>query len=451
MKRSHTEATDPLAIYGQCFRIKKSSSESRSFCELQKRKVCLVNSFIGEIVQVDRCKFGEDRCYNKLNLVNVAFLHRNVFCHVPVDCVDVNNPLKYQCFLCDNANLTSHFDNARMHLIECHPSECWPAWITPENKSKPKLSYITPLKRLLLDQYSSRDENSKKYDLYKLRKKTGIENKRFKAQQSHSMRFNVQLKKSNNVSTEKKAEIEALKSELQQEKIINADLEKIVDKLNVQLEKAITDPEEKKTEIEQLKATIGHLTNELKNAKATIDIEVEDKESNRSVTMILNADLEKKVDKLRAQLEKAFTDPEDKKTEIEQLKATIGRLTNELKYAKATINIEFEDKECKCSVTKILNADLEKKVDKLEKTNTDIEMKKAEIEQLKATISHLTTELKNAKATINIEFEDKECKCSVTKILNADLEKKVDKLKGHLELREKEIRALTELKMDGVE
>jgi peptidoglycan hydrolase CwlO-like protein len=138
----------------------------------------------------------------------------------------------------------------------------------------------------------------------------------------------------------------------------------------------------------------------------------------------LNADLEKKVDKLRAQLEKAITAvPEEKKAEIEQLKATIGHLTNELKNAKATINIEFEDKECKCSAIKILNADLEKKVDKLraqlEKATYVPEKKKAEIEQLKATIGHLTNELKNAKATINIEFEDKECKCSVTKILRS--------------------------------
>jgi HAMP domain-containing protein len=356
------------------------------FCELHKKNVCFVNTVIGEIVQVNRCRFGEDRCYNELNLVNVAFLHRkNVYCHVPVDCIDVNKPLQYQCFLCDNSNLTRHFNKARLHLIECHPSECWPAWITPENIAKPKPQYITTLKRLLLNSYLSRGEYeySKNGDLHFLRKQTGTENERFK----------VQLKKSNTDSREITAEIEekifkieALKSELQQEKIFNAYLEKKVDKLRA-----------KKTEIEQLKATIGHLTNELKNSKATNGIVIE----KPSLTL--------------------------KRTRAE---------------------IELEDKECKCSVIKILNADLEKKVDKLEKANTDIEMKKPEIEQLKATISHLANELKNAKATINIEFEDKECKCSVTKILNADLEKKVDKLKGQLELREKEIRALTEIKVE---
>jgi chromosome segregation ATPase len=259
----------------------------------------------------------------------------------------------------------------------------------------------------------------------------------------------AQLKKDITDHEEKKAESEILKSELQIKNILNEDLEKKVDKLMAQHEKAITDHEEKKAESEVLKS-------ELQKEK------------------IFNADLEKKVDKLRAQLEKlknaitdlegvqvfchkilnekANADIEMKKAEIKQLKAAIGCLTNELKNAKATINIEFEDKECKCSVTKILNADLEKKVDKLraqlEKANTDPAEKKAEIEQLKATISRLTNELKNAKATINIEFEDKECKCSVTKILNADLENKVDKLKGHLELREMEIRALTERKIE---
>jgi hypothetical protein len=181
MKRSHTEVTEPLAIYGQCFRINKTSSPSKFFSELHQRNIHFKNTVIGEIVQVYRCKSAEDRCYNECNLVNVGCLHRRgVFSHVPVDCIDVNNPLKYQCFLCDNSDLGNHFENARLHLIECHPSECWPGWITPENDAKPKPNYITLLKRLLIDQYISRNEIAKKYDLDHLRNITEKENERFK-------------------------------------------------------------------------------------------------------------------------------------------------------------------------------------------------------------------------------------------------------------------------------
>jgi predicted RNase H-like nuclease (RuvC/YqgF family) len=295
------------------------------------------------------------------------------------------------------------------------------------------------------------------------------------------VRFKWQLKTALKDSEEKKAEIEALKRELQK-----AHSSSPIDQTMISKEDQACD-KENEPKVDQLKATIGHLTNELKNAEATMQrlrLEIEDKECKCSITRILDADLEKKVD----QLEKAHIDIEDKMAEIEHLKATISHLTTELKNAKATIDIEFEDKECKCSLTKILNTDLEKELDKLksqlEKAITDPEEKRAEIEalkselqrahssspadktmtikeehagdkdreaeiaQLKLTIGHLTNELKNSKATINIEFKDKECKCSVTKILNIDLEKKVEKLKDLLNLREKEIRALTEMKIE---
>jgi hypothetical protein len=56
----------------------------------------------------------------------------------------------------------------------------------------------------------------------------------------------VQLKTE---SKEKKAEIEALKIELQQEKILTADLEKKVAKMNSQLEKVISVMTEMKIEL----------------------------------------------------------------------------------------------------------------------------------------------------------------------------------------------------------
>jgi hypothetical protein len=65
--------------------------------------------------------------------------------------------------------------------------------------------------------------------------------------------------------------------------------------------------------------------------------------------------------------------------------------------------------------------------------------KEYEIVQLKATLGHRFTELSNA---IDIVFED----TKNTNMLNKDLQKKVDKLEGLLDLSEKEItRLLTEL------
>jgi chaperonin cofactor prefoldin len=213
---------------------------------------------------------SDDRCYNDLNLVVVDFLNRKgPVSHVPINCIDVNDPLKYQCFLCDNSDLGSDFDQARSHLIEC------------QKMNRP--AYIQSLRRMFLNHNNP------------IRKNSGS---------------------------------------ILQKNILKAVLERKVE-----------------AKIDQLKATIGHLTNELNDAKATID-ELGDKECKCSVTKILNADLEKKVEKLRAQLEKAITEPEEKKAEIVQLKATIGRLTNELKNAKPSINIEFKGKKSKCSVPK---------------------------------------------------------------------------------------------------
>jgi hypothetical protein len=179
-KRSHTEA---LAIYGQCFQITKSSSGSSLSCSLHKKNIHFANVVLGETVQVVRCRVSDDRCYNELNLVAVESLQRNRDGHVPVNCIDVNNPLKYKCFLCDNSNLTSHFDKARLHLIECHPRECWPGWLVPGTKCKSNNNaYILRLKRFLLDHGQSQSEEKKKYDLAKLRQKSGEENERFKVE-----------------------------------------------------------------------------------------------------------------------------------------------------------------------------------------------------------------------------------------------------------------------------
>jgi hypothetical protein len=214
-------AKSPLAIYGQCFKITKPSSRtsvscstSCSFHKNKSIKKCLRNVGLGQTVQVIRCK---DQCYNELNLVAVALLHNNGQVHLPVDCIDVNKPLKYKCFLCDTSDLSSDFEKAKLHLIECHPKERWPGWLVPGTKFKSNgydMAYTRRLKRLLLGQQH-------RADLVKLRQKTGEESERFQGQllrqkmHEEKNRFKTQLKLAQKDSDEKSAQIEALKSELQ--------------------------------------------------------------------------------------------------------------------------------------------------------------------------------------------------------------------------------------------
>jgi hypothetical protein len=155
IKRSHTEALD---IYGKCFRISKNPPPSvrraSCRCPLHKKYINFAKVVVGETVQVIRCRH-DDRCYNEMSLVVVEFMNRSgEVTHLPIDCIDVNHPLEYKCFLCNISNLGSDFDKARSHLTESH-------FMSSVMSSKRQ-------KKMLLLQYPSLEE-IKKMDFARLR------------------------------------------------------------------------------------------------------------------------------------------------------------------------------------------------------------------------------------------------------------------------------------------
>jgi hypothetical protein len=81
---------------------------------------------------------------------------------------------------------------------------------------------------------------------------------------------------------EKNGEIEALKTELEKAHSSPPDKTTIKEACDMQMEE----------EVVQLKATGGHLSNDLTNARTTIE----------SVTKILNKDLQKKVDRMEKEI-----------------------------------------------------------------------------------------------------------------------------------------------------
>lgn len=147
-KRSHSEA---LSIYGKCFRIKNNPSKLKDYCPLHKKSLYFGNVVVGDAVHVIRCKFLDDRCYNETNLVVVQVLNRReVVVHLPVECIDVNYPLDYQCFLCDKSNFGSDFDKATKHLVKSHSMDNY----RPKDRS-----YIMHLKEMLLGHHRGQEMN----------------------------------------------------------------------------------------------------------------------------------------------------------------------------------------------------------------------------------------------------------------------------------------------------
>jgi hypothetical protein len=136
---------------------------------------------------------------------------------------------------------------------------------------------------------------------------------------------------------------------------------------------------------------------------------------------------------------------EDEKAENKALKATISLLSIE----KVTFNETTKVLEEQKAENEALKTELKKarsKADQTSITEACLKEKEAEIVHLKATNGSLSIDLDKAKNTCDIVFEDeqKECKCSVTKILNSDLQKKINRMKELLDLREKEIRLLND-------
>jgi hypothetical protein len=63
-KRSHTEAA--LAIYGQCFQIRKKPTSRTSWSAMHRKKLTFANVVVGETVRVIQCQIMvDDRCYNE--------------------------------------------------------------------------------------------------------------------------------------------------------------------------------------------------------------------------------------------------------------------------------------------------------------------------------------------------------------------------------------------------
>jgi hypothetical protein len=112
---------------------------------------------------------------------------------------------------------------------------------------------------------------------------------------------------------------------------------------------------------------------------------VKEEDANQeAVTMILNADLENKVDKPRAQLEKSH-----KRKREKEKKADLEKKVDQLEKAITDHEEKMTEGEAlqnELQKEKIFNADLKNKVDKmraqLEKANTDHEEKKANIADL---------------------------------------------------------------------
>jgi hypothetical protein len=193
-------------------------------------------------------------------------------------------------------------------------------------------------------------------------------------------------------------------------------------------------------EIVQLKATNDSLSMDLNKAIATCSLAFRDRRDlKRSTTKLL--------EEQKAEIEALKACDKEKEAEIVQLKVTNGSLSIDLDKAKANCNIFFDDEQQ--AKIEALKAELKKAYSKDDQTSIKeacLKELEAVIVYLKATNSSLSIELDKAKTTCDIVFEDeqKECKCSVTKILNSDLQKKVNRMKELLDLREKEIRLLND-------
>jgi hypothetical protein len=127
-------------------------------------------------------------------------------------------------------------------------------WLVPGTKFKSTmcyLAYIRCLKRLLLDRYKKQH----RADLVKLRQKAGEVKKRFKGQLlrqkmgRQEVQYKALLRLAQKDSDEKKAEIEALKSELQKSRSSS-----LVDITMIIKEEHAGD-KDKEAEIEQLMLT----------------------------------------------------------------------------------------------------------------------------------------------------------------------------------------------------
>jgi hypothetical protein len=233
------------------------------------------------------------------------------------------------------------------------------------------------------------------------------------------------------------------------------------DKQKAEIKALMACDKEKEPEIVQLKATNGSLSIDLDKAKATAkameSLETELEKVKCSVTKILNSDLQKKVirmkeqkeqkaenEALKAELKKARSKADqtsiteaclkEKEAEIIQLKATNSGLSIDLNKAKANCNFVFEDEQ-KAEIKALMACDKEKE---------------AEIVQLKATNGSLSIDLDKAKATAKametLETELEKVKCSVTKILNSDLQKKVNRMKEQQEQKAENEALKAELK-----
>jgi hypothetical protein len=483
-KRSHTET---FATYGQCFQIMKPLSGSSVSCALHKKNISLGNVAFGETVQVVQCQVIDDQCYNELNLVVVEFLNRDgPVSHVPVDCININNPLKYKCFLCDNSDLGSDFDQAQSHLTECHKM----------TKNEDKL-YIKCLKRMLLDQYLQR-----RFAVIRQMRK---ENDWFKSElEANTTDLALAIK-------EKMAEVEALKSEFQNARssppadnshspeLPRSNNRSHTEALSIygqcfQIKKPSSGSRVScalhKNKIRFANLTVGQ-TVQVIRCKVSDDrcynelnlVVVEFLNGDGPVTHVHvdcidvnnplkyqcflcnNSELGSNFDQARSHLIEChkMTKNQDQ-SYLKRLKRVLldqypsrheeirkndfamlrQKMREEKDRFKTQLELALTDSEENNAEIEALKSELQKahssspavKTMTIKEEHAGDKEKEAE---LKLTICHLTTELNNAKSTINIEFEDKECKCSITKILNTDLEKKVEKLKDLLNLREKEI------------
>jgi chromosome segregation ATPase len=418
---------------------------------------------------------------------------------IPVDCIDVNNPLKDKVRVTMyNSNLGSDFYKDRSHGID--QSHFMGKYFgEKKQKNKRLLGDYSILKKTKVeashnDLRSTRDnlkaditnlekeyyslEETKNDQIASLQNKVKKQDKWLKilvAQQNQLIKEkNLSLSRAVFIELEQNdqtVENRHLKDELDKSGNAITELEAERDKvkedtktIEAQLALALKDSDQKEAEIVKLKAN-------LENIQKTSKSELEQ----------VQHDMEKVIDDLRQSskaLETEFQKVKKDKESLEnintanreKLKAEIVEIKQEIKAKLEQVNKAGHElqmvKADKVKIEAELNETIKESKKALEVKKTEIEALKSELQntrsspapdssttcmmtsdkedqmeaeviQLKATIENLSSA--NNNFIIQPE-EKKECKCSVTNILNADLQEKVDKMKGILDLRENEIK-----------
>jgi hypothetical protein len=108
-------------IIDKYFRILRPSIQNDSkYCHLP----AYIKVLTGDVVQVKEYDQSGYICIKSFNCVAIKTLDsRGHLGHIPLECIDVIKPLKFKCFLCNDANFGYDFQQAILHLIQLHLSD----------------------------------------------------------------------------------------------------------------------------------------------------------------------------------------------------------------------------------------------------------------------------------------------------------------------------------------